>query len=158
MALKRLKLEYLQILKDPNYFYSIEPDENNFLKWNILLIGPSETIFEGAQIKCILEFSKEYPIKPPVFKFIDILFHPNIYPDGNVCISILHEGEDIYEYESLSERWNPSHSVESIIMSIISILNNPNFESPANIDASKLWQHDFNAYKKIIYKFVANNN
>ena len=115
-------------------------------------------IFEGAQIKCTIDFPKEYPNKPPIFKFIDILFHPNIYPDGNVCISILHEGIDIYGYEEINERGNPSHSVDSIIMSIISILNNPNFESPANVDASKLWQEDFNKYKKIIYKFVTNNN
>jgi ubiquitin-conjugating enzyme E2 G1 len=158
MALKRLQTEYKQILKDPNYFYSIEPDTQNFLKWNILLICPNETIFEGAQLKCIMEFPKEYPNRPPVFYFVDVLFHPNIYSDGKMCISILHEGVDIYNYENINERWNPSHSVNSIIMSIISILNNPNFESPANVDASKLWQEDFNKYKKVIYNFVSKHN
>ena len=158
MAIKRLQMEYNQILKDPNYFYSIEPDKKNFLKWNILLLCPPETIFEGGQLKCYIEFPKEYPNRPPTFKFKDILFHPNIYPDGNVCISILHEGVDIYGYEDLNERWNPSHSINSIIMSIISILNNPNFESPANVDASKMWRDDFIKYKNIIYNFVANNN
>jgi ubiquitin-conjugating enzyme E2 G1 len=158
MAIKRLQMEYNQILNDPNYFYSIEPDKKNFLKWNILLIGPPETIFEGIIIKCIMEFPKEYPNKPPSFKFIDNLFHPNIYTDGNVCISILHEGADVYGYEGINERWNPSHSVNSIIMSIISMLNSPNFESPANVDASKLWREDFYKYKNIIYKLVAKNN
>ena len=118
MAIKRLQYEYNQIIKDPNYFYSVEPDKKNFLKWNILIIGPDETIFEGAIIKCVIDFPKDYPNKPPKFKFIDNIFHPNIYPDGNVCISILHEGEDIYGYEHINERWNPSHSVNSIIMSI----------------------------------------
>ena len=158
MALKRLNMEYTQNLQDTNYFYSIEPDKNNFLKWNILMICPADTIFEGAQIKCLMEFPKEYPNKPPSFKFVDNLFHPNIYPDGKVCISILHEGVDIYGYENINERWNPSHSVNSIIMSIITILTNPNFESPANVDASKMWRDDFNKYKNIIYKFVADHN
>ena len=157
-AIKRLQIEYKQILSDPNYFYSVEPDKQNFLKWNILIIGPSETIFEGAIIKCSIEFPKEYPNKAPIFKFIDNIFHPNIYPDGKVCISILHEGTDIYEYESINERWNPSHSVNSIIMSIISILGDPNFESPANVDASKMWRDNYSNYKNIIYKFIAKNN
>jgi ubiquitin-conjugating enzyme E2 G1 len=158
MALKRLQMELKQQQLEPNYYYSINPDEKNFLKWNILLLGPAETIFDGGIIKCYLEFPKEYPNRPPKFRFTDNLFHPNIYPDGNVCISILHEGEDIYGYEHISERWNPSHSVNTILMSILSMLSAPNFESPANVDASKLWQENFNEYKKIIYSYVAKNN
>ena len=156
MALKRLHLEHQQQLIDPNYFYSIEIDENNLFKWNILLIGPSDTIFEGAIFKCELIFNSHYPIKPPSFKFLDDIFHPNVYKDGKVCISILHEGVDMYGYEDISERWNPSHSVNSILMSIISMLSEPNFDSPANVDASKLWQQNYNEYKKIIYKLIAN--
>jgi len=158
MAIKRLQFELNQNNKDPNYFYSIDPDKKNFLKWNIIIIGPDESIFEGAIINCCLEFPKEYPNRPPKFRFIDKLFHPNIYPDGNVCISILHEGEDVYGYEKIDERWNPSHSVNSIIMSILSMLNDPNFESPANVDASKLWKENFNEYKKKIYEFISKNN
>ena len=157
MSIKRLQTEYKQYLNDPNTYYSISHDDKNFLKWNILLFGPSETIFEGGIFKCQLEFTKDYPNKPPIFKFTDSLFHPNIYPDGKVCISILHEGEDIYGYEHISERWNPSHSVNSILMSLISILSEPNFESPANVDASKLWRDNFNSYKNIIYKLIANS-
>ena len=70
-------------------------------------------------------------------------------------MSILHEGEDIYGYEHISERWNPSHSVNSVLMSLLSILTEPNFDSPANVDASKLWRENFNEYKKIIYKKIA---
>jgi ubiquitin-conjugating enzyme E2 G1 len=157
MAIKRLQSEYKQYLQDINTQYSLKPNDKNFLKWEILLIGPSETIFEGGIFKCQLEFTKDYPNKPPQFKFIDKLPHPNIYKDGRVCMSILHEGEDIYGYEHISERWNPSHSVNSILMSLLSILTEPNFDSPANVDVSKLWQEDSNEYKKIIYKIIASN-
>jgi len=157
MALKRLNIEYKQYLEEPNNYYSIEPDENNFFLWNILLFGSPETIFEGGIFKCQLLFNQSYPNKPPAFKFITNLPHPNIYPNGNVCISILHEGHDIYEYEDISERWNPSHSVNTILMSILSIIISPNFESPANVDMSILWKENFNEYKKIIYKIISSN-
>ena len=155
MAMKRLQMELKQQINEPNYYYSIEVDEKNFMKWNILLLGPADTIFEGGIFRCQIEFPKEYPNKPPSFKFVDKLYHPNIYPDGKVCISILHEGEDQYGYEHISERWNPSHSANSILMSILSMLTAPNFESPANVDASKLWRDDFDKYKLHIYKTIA---
>jgi ubiquitin-conjugating enzyme E2 G1 len=155
MALKRLQSEFVQLTKDPNYFFSINPSEDNFFKWDIMIIGPPDTPFEGGIIHSVMEFTKEYPNRPPTFQFISKLFHPNVYADGKVCISILHEGVDEFNYESVSERWNPSHSVNSILMSIISMLSSPNFESPANIDASKMWRDNFNEYKKIIYQMVS---
>ena len=158
MAFKRLQSELKDSIANPNYFYSISPDEDNFFKWNVLLIGPPETMFEGAIIKTEITFTPQYPNKPPQFKFITPVYHPNIYPDGKICISILHEGVDEFGYESVLERWTPLHSVDSILMSILSILSEPNFESPANVDASKLWRDDINEYKKIIYKMVAQSH
>jgi ubiquitin-protein ligase len=56
---------------------------------------------------------------------------------GEVCISILHEpGEDKYGYEKPEERWLPIHTVETIMVSVISMLADPNDESPANLDAA----------------------
>jgi len=46
-----------------------------------------------------------------------------VYPDGNVCISILHTpGDDPTMYELASERWSPVQSVEKVILSVISML------------------------------------
>jgi ubiquitin-conjugating enzyme E2 G1 len=158
MAIKRLQSELKQYLNDPNIYYSISPSEKNFLKWNILLFGPLDTVFENGIFNCTLEFPKQYPNKPPEFKFNDIIFHPNIFEDGKVCMSILHEGLDEFGYEQINERWNPSHSVNSILMSLLSILSEPNFDSPANVNASKLWKENFNEYKKIIYKIIAKSH
>ena len=80
-------------------------------------------------------------------KFICDIFHPNgniglircliiVYKDGTVCISILHPpGDDPNHYESSSERWSPVQSVEKILLSVMSMLAEPNDESGANIDA-----------------------
>jgi len=154
MSLKRLNIEYKQYLKDPNNYYSINID-NDMLNWKVLIFGPNETIFEGGVFECCFTFPNNYPNKPPIFKFITKIPHPNIYPDGKVCISILHDGVDEYGYEDISERWNPSHSVNSIIMSIISILSNPNLESPANLDIAILYRDNYNEYKKMIYKLIS---
>lgn len=62
---------------------------------------------------------------------------PPVAKNGNVCISILHEpGEDKYGYERPEERWLPIHTVETIMISVISMLADPNGDSPANVDAA----------------------
>lgn len=155
MAIIRLSSELKQLNKDPNYFYSATPDEDNFLLWNFVMIGPPETFYEGGIFKGTIIFPKEYPNKPPKLKFSSNLHHPNIYKTGEVCISILHEGVDQYNYENVGERWNPSHSVNSILMSILSILGYPNFDSPANIDASVEWKGNVDSYKRKIYSLVS---
>lgn len=154
MAVRRLMSELKEINKDPNYFFSVLPNEDNFMEWSFIMIGPPDTFYEGGIFEGVLNFPKEYPNNPPKLKFITNIYHPNIYQNGNVCISILHEGIDEYEYESVNERWNPSQSVNTILLSILSILGCPNFDSPANIDASLEWKKSKDTYKKKIFKLV----
>lgn len=126
MAFKRLASELKQITKEPNYFYSVKPNESNFLIWNFILIGPEDTLYEGGMFNGEIIFPQNYPIEPPKVKFNNMIY-PNIHRNGDICISILHQGRDVYGYEKDYERWNPSHGVDSIMMSIISMLSEPNF-------------------------------
>ena len=87
------------------------------------------------------------------------MWHPNIYENGEVCISILHPPtEDPQSGEHPSERWNPTQNVRTILMSIISLLNEPNCSSPANVDASVMYrkykENKDNEYETIIKKQV----
>lgn len=70
----------------------------------------------------------------------------SVEKNGDVCISILHEpGDDKWGYEKASERWLPVHTVETILISVISMLADPNDESPANVDAAvRLFSYFFN--------------
>lgn len=79
-----------------------------------------------------------------------------VFPDGKVCISILHApGTDQFnQQESADERWNPARSVESIILSVMCMLNEPNIESPANLDAAKEFRDDRESYKKKVRKLA----
>ena len=71
------------------------------------------------------------------FKTGILLFNFAVDKNGDVCISILHEpGEDKYGYEKPEERWLPIHTVETIMISVISMLADPNGDSPANVDAA----------------------
>jgi ubiquitin-conjugating enzyme E2 G1 len=88
-------------------------------------------------------------------KFETKIYHPNIYPSGEVCISILHPPEDDkYGYESASERWSPVQTPETILISVISMLGEPNDESPANVEAARLWREDPKAFRRTCRKCV----
>lgn len=88
--------------------------------------------------KAELVFPTDYPNQPPKMRFLSEMHHPNVYAaDGRVCISILHApGEDNFGYEAAEERWRPIHTAESILVSVISMIADPNVDSPANIDAA----------------------
>ncbi|MPC25211.1 Ubiquitin-conjugating enzyme E2 G1 [Portunus trituberculatus] len=119
------------------------------------LIDDNDIFNEGGFFKAHLIFPREYPLRPPKMKFITDIWHPNIEKNGDVCISILHEpGDDKWGYEKASERWLPVHTVETILISVISMLADPNDESPANVDAAKDWREDYNIFKKKVARCV----
>ena len=110
---------------------------------------------EGGFFNAVMSFPRDYPNNPPTVRFTNEMWHPNVYPDGRVCISILHSpGDDPTGYETANERWTPVHTVETIMISIISMLSSPNDESPANIDAAKEWREDREGFRKHIAKIV----
>merc|ERR1740117_2330712 len=65
-------------------------DDNNLFIWDIIISGPSDTLYEGGYFKAKMKFPNDYPNSPPELRFISRMWHPNIYEDGRVCISILH--------------------------------------------------------------------
>ena len=130
-------------------------DESDIYKWEVMIVGPPDTLYEGGMFKAHLEFPKDYPQKPPKMRFISEMWHPNIHTNGQVCISILHApGDDAYGYEKANERWLPVHTVETILISVISMLSDPNDNSPANVEAAKQWRNDLPAFKKRVTRCV----
>jgi len=130
-------------------------NDDNIYEWQFCIIGPPDTLYEGGFFNGTLTFPKDYPQGPPTMKFTTQIWHPNVYDDGKVCISILHPpGDDEFGYEKAAERWNPIHTVESIILSVITMLADPNDQSPANIDAAKQWREQPDAFKKKVKNCV----
>eukprot|EP01006_Ploeotia_vitrea_P050308 TRINITY_DN67445_c0_g2_i1.p1 TRINITY_DN67445_c0_g2~~TRINITY_DN67445_c0_g2_i1.p1 ORF type:complete len:177 (-),score=77.80 TRINITY_DN67445_c0_g2_i1:187-717(-) len=153
-----LRNQLKDLLKNPVDGFSVGlVDDSNVFKWRVMIEGTAGTMYEGGMFPAILDFPKEYPNKPPVMTFTTPGFwHPNVYPDGRVCISILHEAKEdkFNQQEKMSEKWRPILGVEAVLISVISLLADPNFESPANIDASVMLQKDKKEFKKRVRKLV----
>ena len=119
-----------------------------------MVLNP-DSLYYGGYFKATMTFPDNYPYTPPSFQFTRPLFHPNIYPDGKLCISILHQpGEDEQSGEKAAERWSPVQRVESVLLSIVSLLDDAECSSPANVDAGVLLRKDRDAYRKRVKQDV----
>ncbi|EAA32114.1 putative ubiquitin-conjugating enzyme ubcP3 [Neurospora crassa] len=149
VAQRRLLQEYRALTNNPPEGITAGPiSEDDLLHWECLIQGPEGTPFEGGVFPAELKFPNDYPHMPPTMKFLGDIFHPNVYPSGLVCISILHPpGDDPNHYETASERWSPIQSVEKILLSVMSMLAEPNDESPANVEAAKMWREKRSEYE-----------
>ena len=129
-----------------------------------MIIGPNDTPFENATFRLVMQFDEQYPNKPPVVRFISQMFHPNVYASGELCLDIL------------QNRWSPTYDVAAILhlfkgkinilfsvvffvyliylLMIISLLNDPNTASPANVEASNLYKDHRKQYEKRVRETV----
>ena len=89
-----------------------------------------------------LEFTEEYPSKPPAVRFLTPMFHPNIYSDGKICLDIL------------QNQWSPTYDITAVLTSIQSLLSDPNPASPANAEASQLFDRDRREYNRRVREVV----
>ncbi|KAF7845700.1 hypothetical protein BT93_L1163 [Corymbia citriodora subsp. variegata] len=130
--------------------------DSNIFEWEVMLMMSDDCkYYGGGFFRARLSFPRDYPMMPPKMRFETSIWHPNIYPNGEVCISILHPPEDDkYGYESASERWSPVQSPETILISVISMLSSPDDESAANVDAAKQWREDPVAFRRRCRKMV----
>jgi ubiquitin-conjugating enzyme E2 G1 len=108
-------------------------DDANLYDWEILMMGPNGTLYEGGFFKAHLVFPSDFPNMPPTTTFVSEMWHPNVYEDGRVCISILHSpGEDEFNsQESADERWRPILGVEQMLVSSSPSLTVVGFCQPA---------------------------
>lgn len=110
-----------------------DPDNNQKIKFRINC--SSDSPWHDKVLTGDINLPPTYPFAPPTVYFTCNLYHPNIYKDGSVCISILKAKPDESGYYKLNEVWTPAIDLEGIIVCIWNILNEPNLESPANLDA-----------------------
>ena len=137
-ARRRLMRDFKSLQQDPPAGVSAAPTENNIMIWNAVIFGPPDTPFEDGRFKLTLEFTEEYPMKPPTVKFVSEMFHPNVYANGGICLDIL------------QNQWSPSYDVAAILTSIQSLLDQPNPNSPANYLAAQLYRENRREYEKLV--------
>ncbi|KAJ6808374.1 uncharacterized protein M6B38_166700 [Iris pallida] len=105
-ARKRLMRDFKRLQQDPPAGISGAPHDNNIMLWNAVIFGPDDTPWDGGTFKLTLQFSEDYPNKPPTVRFVSRMFHPNIYADGSICLDIL------------QNQWSPIYDVAAILTSI----------------------------------------
>ncbi|KAH3671110.1 hypothetical protein OGAPHI_000821 [Ogataea philodendri] len=110
----------------------------DLLNWIAGIPGKSNTLWDHATYPLTIAFPEEYPAKPPKVKFPAGFYHPNVYPSGTVCLSILNEEQD----------WRPAISLKQILLGVQELLNTPNPDSPAQEPAWRLFTKDRLAYEK----------
>ena len=170
-ARKRLMRDFKRLQNDPPAGVSGAPLDNNVMIWQAVIFGPDETSWEGGTFRLLLEFSEDYPNKPPTVRFLSKIFHPNVYADGKICLDILqNQWSPIYDIAAIltSSAWSSccidllvpatlSHLLfppPSLSTSVQSLLSDPNPASPANAEASQLYERDRREYNKRVRAVV----
>nr|CAG4635078.1 EOG090X0DZY [Alona affinis] len=139
---KRLQQELLSLMMSGDKGISAFPNGDDVFSWIGTIKGPDGTVFEGLSYKLSLTFPNGYPFKAPAVKFVTPCFHPNVDSQGNICLDIL------------KDKWSALYDVRTILLSIQSLLGDPNNDSPLNSHAACLWS-DQVAYKKFLLEKAA---
>jgi len=155
VAMKLLGKQLAEFEDEPVEGFTVRADEKNIFNWEVWIEGPSDTYYAGGIFKLTMKFPTDFPLNPPEVRFVSEFWHPNVFDDGKVCISILHApGPDEMSGEDESERWLPTRSIATIILSVISLLSAPNFSSPANIKASVEMRRNPDAFAARVKRLV----
>jgi len=134
--------ELSRIKKTPIEDIEINPDDINIQLWKGYIRGPKDSPYYQGKFPIQIKFGNDYPIKPPSVKFTKFIFHPNIYRDGKICVDIL------------QHQWSPSQNIRTILISLRSLLMDPNPSSPANRIAGKLFEIDQNQFNKKVIEYI----
>jgi len=125
---KRLGNELMQLMMSSSPGISAFPKSDaNLFEWVGTIEGPTGTVYETLSFKISISFPANYPYVPPTIKFESPCYHPNVDLHGNICLDIL------------QDKWSAVYSVHTILLSLQSLLGEPNNDSPLNNEAAQLW-------------------
>lgn len=129
-ALRRINKELLDFQRDPPEGISAGPceNENTIFHWTASITGPQGSPYEGGVFFLDIKFPDNYPYKPPNIVFTTKIFHPNINVNGAICLDIL------------KTQWSPALTISRVLLSISSLLNDPNPDDPLVPDIAKLYK------------------
>jgi ubiquitin-conjugating enzyme E2 D/E len=139
MALRRLQKELLDLQSDPPSHISAGPagDGRDLFKWSATIMGPADSPYAGGVFKLDIHFPPDYPFKPPKMVFLTKIYHPNIHPNGAICLDIL------------KDQWSPALTMTKVLLSLTSLLCDPNPKDPLVLDAAQLYERNREEFDRV---------
>ncbi len=138
-SIRRLRKEWSDInqeIEKSKEKITVKMFNDEITHWHASIKGPKDSPFEDGNFLLDIVFPAEYPFKPPVIKFLNKMYHPNISTIGLICLDIL------------KDQWSPALSVFKVLLSISSLLADPNPNDPLNPDVANIYKTDKNKYNK----------
>ncbi|KAF1736540.1 Ubiquitin-conjugating enzyme E2 [Beauveria bassiana] len=134
---KRLQTELMQLMTSPAPGISAFPSaDGNLLSWTATIEGPDATPYAGLTMKLSFDFPSNYPYAPPTVLFVTPIYHPNVDFSGRICLDIL------------KDKWTAAYNIQTVLLSLQSLLGEPNNSSPLNGEAAELWDNDADEFKR----------
>ncbi len=133
---KRILNELNEMKNDPPSNCNAGPKDDNIYLWEGTIIGPSNSPYAGGMFNVNIEFPQNYPFKPPKIKFNTPIYHPNINRYGNICLDIL------------TTNWSPALTIVKVLLSISSLLTDPNPNDPLDKNIADIYLNDIELFKK----------
>ncbi|KIO23686.1 hypothetical protein M407DRAFT_26888 [Tulasnella calospora MUT 4182] len=136
MAEKRIKKELADIVRDPPTSFSAGPKTNNDLfEWGATISGPSDSPYAGGTFKLDVDFSTEYPFRPPKVQFTTKIYHPNIDSNGSIGLYML------------KGNWAPGLTLSKVLLSICSLLTDPDLDNSLVPEIAQVYKADRDRYE-----------
>uniref|UniRef100_A0A3Q7GMX3 UBC core domain-containing protein n=1 Tax=Solanum lycopersicum TaxID=4081 RepID=A0A3Q7GMX3_SOLLC len=135
MASKRILKELKDLQKDPPTSCSAGPVGEDMFHWQATIMGPSDSPYAGGVFLVTIHFPPDYPFKPPKVAFRTKVFHPNINSNGSICLDIL------------KEQWSPALTISKVLLSICSLLTDPNPDDPLVPEIAHMYKTDKSKYE-----------
>ena len=143
MVSRRLEKELSNINTDPPEYCSAGlKDNNNLHHWKSTIIGPKNTPYEGGIFNIDIDIPIDYPFKPPKVIFVTKIYHPNISASGSICIDIL------------KDKWSPALNITQVLLSITSLLSDPNPADPLEPEIAKEFIENKENYNNNVKSWV----
>lgn len=133
---KRLQKELLDMQKDDTPNLSAGPVNDNLFEWEAVILGPIGTPYEGGVFNLNISIPSNYPFKPPTVIFKTKIYHPNINSSGSICLDIL------------KTQWSPALTISKILLSICSLLADPNPNDPLVPEIANLLKTNIEVYNQ----------
>ncbi|CAG5136769.1 unnamed protein product [Candidula unifasciata] len=115
---RRLQRELAEITLDPPPNCSAGPKGDNLYEWSSTILGPKASVYEGGVFFLDIQFTTDYPFKPPRVVFRTRIYHCNINSQGAICLDIL------------KDNWSPALTISKVLLSICSLLTDCNPNDP----------------------------